>query len=72
MQALFLVLLHEQDVDKGTCPFRVFFQQTPDELLKKHRLYDTLAVFLYPSLEHRKVSLRYALRNLGAIIKKYR
>lgn len=63
MQALFLVLLHEQDPGKGTCPFRVFFQQTLDELLKKHRLYDTLTVPLYPSLEHRKVSLRYALRN---------
>ena len=61
-----MVLVHEQDALKGACPFRTFFEQTPVELQKKYRLYDTLAVPLYPSAEHRTVSLRYALRNMGA------
>ena len=43
-QELSLVLVHEQDPAKGTCPFRTFFEQTPEELQKKHRLYDTLAI----------------------------
>ena len=63
---MFLVLVHEQDPRKGACPFRVFFQQTPEELQKKYRLYDTLAIPLYPTPEHRSISLRYALRNMGA------
>ena len=66
-QDFHLVLVHEQDTAKGACPFRTFFEQTPVELQKKYRLYDTLAVPLYPSAEHRKVSLRYALRNMGAM-----
>jgi hypothetical protein len=59
-------MLHEQDPSKGGCPFRRFFEQTPEELQKKYRLFDTLAVPLYPSPEHRAISLRYALRNMGA------
>ena len=66
---MFLVPVHEQDLRKGPCAFRVFFQQTPEKLQKKHRIYDTLAVPLYPSPEHRRVSLRYALRNMGAVPK---
>ena len=66
-QDFHLVLVHEQDTAKGACPFRTFFEQTPVELQKKYRLYDTLAVPLYPSPEHRSVSLRYALRNMGAV-----
>ena len=66
-EELFLVLVHEQDPLKGACPFRTFFEQTPVELQNKYRLYDNLAVPLYPSVEHRTVSLRYALRNMGAV-----
>ena len=59
-------MLHEQDPTKGFCPFRMFFEQTPAVLQKKYRLYDTVAVPLYPSLEHREVSLKFALRSMGA------
>ena len=59
-------MLHEQDPKRGGCPFRTFFDQTPDVLQRRYRLFDTLAVPLYPSPEHRKVSLRHALRCLGA------
>ena len=62
-----VVMMHEQEPGKGGCPFRRFFQQTPEVLLKKHRLFDTVAVPLYPSYEHRVVSLRYALRDVGAV-----
>ena len=61
-----LVMLHEQDPTKGFCPFRMFFEQTPTVLQKKYRLYDTVAVPLYPSVEHREVSLKFALRSMGA------
>ena len=64
---LALVLLHEQDPLKGACPFRSFLKQTPEELQKKYRLYDTVAIPLYPSAEHRRVGLRYALLNMGAV-----
>ena len=60
-----LVLVHEQDPAKGHCPFRVFFDQTPEVLLKRRRLYDTVAVPLYSLDMHRKISLRHILRILG-------
>ena len=59
-------MVHEQDPSKGACPFRRFFEQTPEVLQKKHRLFDVLAVPLYPSPQHRQISLSYALRDIGA------
>ena len=57
----------EQDPASGGCAFRQFFQQTPQVLQQPpYKLFDTLAVPLYPSSQHRKVSLRHVLRGMGA------
>jgi len=57
----------EQDPASGGCAFRQFFQQTPQVLQQPpYKLFDTVAVPLYSSPEHRKVSLRHVLRSMGA------
>jgi hypothetical protein len=62
-----VVMLHEQDVDLGGCPFNILFEQTPKELQKSpYKLFDIVAVPLFPTPEHRKMSLRMTLRNMGA------
>ena len=62
-----LALIHEQDVSKGGCPFRIFFDQTPKTLLMPpYKLFDTVAVPLYPAPEHRRISLRHLLRGMKA------
>jgi len=62
-----VVMLHEQNEDKGGCPFFIFFNHTPRDLqIAPYRLFDALAVPLYPSAELRAISLRYALRGMGA------
>ena len=51
----------------GGRPFRHFIQQTPQVLQRSpYKLYDTVAVPLYPSTEHRPVSLHLVLRGMGA------
>ena len=58
--------VQEQDPSLGGCPFRVFFEQCPKELqMPPYKLFDTLAVPLYPAPEHREISLRHVLRGMG-------
>ena len=62
-----LALVHEQDTSKGGCAFSLFFSQTPAVLLEKeYKLYDTVAVPMYPNPEHRRLSLRLVLGSIGA------
>lgn len=62
-----LVLVHEQDPAMGGCPFQEFFGRTPDVLQRlPYKIFDLVAVPLYPALEHRKISLRRVLLNMGA------
>ena len=57
----------EQEPSRGGVAFRQFFQQTPQVLQQQpYKLFDTLAVPLYSSQEHRRVSLRHVLRGMGA------
>eukprot|EP00961_Rhodomonas_salina_P006488 88046-Rhodomonas_salina.3 len=59
--------VHEQDSERGGCPFSCFLDQTPAELLQSpYKIFDTLAVPLYPMAEHRRISLRHILRGMGA------
>jgi hypothetical protein len=62
-----LVLVHEQKPSCGARPFGDLLKQTP-ELLKAppYKIYDKVAVPLYPSAEHREVSLRRVLIAMGA------
>ena len=62
-----IALVAEQDPGRGGCPFRLCMQQTPQMLQQPpYKLFDTVAVPLYSSPEHRKVSLRHVLRSMGA------
>ena len=61
-------MVHEQEPSCGGVPFRNFFQQTPQVLQQPpYNLYNTVAVPLFPSEEHSKVSLRLGLRSMGAV-----
>jgi len=63
-----ITMVHEQDPTCGGVPFRNFFQQTPQVLLQQpYKLFDTVAVPLYPAPEHRTVSRRLALSSMGAV-----
>ena len=63
-----IVSVHEQEASHGGVPFGNFFQQTPQVLQQPpYKLYDTMAVPLYTSEEHREVSLRQVLQRMGAV-----
>ena len=63
-----IALVAEQEPSRGGCPFAQLLQQTPRVLQQPpYKLYDTLAVPLFPSMEHRRVSLRHILRSMGAV-----
>mmetsp|Transcript_27728 Transcript_27728/g.93200 ORF Transcript_27728/g.93200 Transcript_27728/m.93200 type:complete len:115 (-) Transcript_27728:124-468(-) len=63
-----VAMVHEQDPSFGGVPFRNFFQQAPQVLLQPpYKLFDTVAVPLYPAPEHRTVSRRLALSSMGAV-----
>ena len=63
-----IAMVHEQEPSCGGVPFANFFQQTPQVLLQQpYKLFDTVAVPLYPAPEHRTVSLRLALSSMGAV-----
>jgi len=50
---------------QGGVPFHVFFAHTPEDLMREGGLYNTVAVPLYSSAEHRVVSLRLLRKALG-------
>ena len=58
------VLAHEQDMERGGCHFAQCIEHTPKALCA--RLYDTIAVPLYPEPGHRDVSIRGILASMGA------
>ena len=63
-----VAMVHEQAPTCGGVPFRNFFQQTPQVLLQQpYKLFDTVAVPLFPAPEHRTVSLRLVLCSMGAV-----
>ena len=50
-------MLNEQDPSRGACPFCEVAERTPRELqLPPYRLFDTMAVALYPAEEYRQTS----------------
>ena len=63
-----IALVHEQEPARGGVPFRSLVQHTPQVLRQPpYTLFDTVAVPLYPSEEHRRVSLRLVLCGMGAV-----
>ena len=58
-----IAMAHEQDLAKGACAFDQVYEQAPRELqIHPYRLFDTMAVALYPGLEHRTTSAPTAAR----------
>ena len=62
-----IALVHEQDEERGACVFARYFDLAPDVLQQPpYKLFDLVAVSLYPGADHRKISLRHVMRDLGA------
>ncbi|EOD35913.1 hypothetical protein EMIHUDRAFT_110524 [Emiliania huxleyi CCMP1516] len=67
-QGITIAMVHEQEPSCGGVPFGRFFQQTPQVLQRPpYKLFDTVAVALYPAPEHREISLRLILKSMGAV-----
>lgn len=62
-----VVLIHEMDPERGGVPFRVFFANTPEDLMIQHGLYNTLAVPLYSSPPYRAVSKILIRKAMGGV-----
>ena len=62
------ILVHEHDTDKGSCPFGLIIENTPDELLyPPFNIFRDIAIPLYKRDEYRKISLRVILQKMGAV-----
>ena len=62
-----IILVHEQDIDKGGCPFNYFFDHAPQWLIDcPYRIFEGVAVPLYSRDEYRMVSLRLILQQMEA------
>jgi len=63
-----IVLVHENDANKGGCDFWEIIEQTPTELRKKpYNIYEKdIAVSLYSIEEYQKISIRLLLAKMGA------
>ena len=62
-----VILVHEQDVAKGACPFDLFFKQVPQNLIDPpYRIFNDIAIPLYSIKEYRIVSLREMMNRLVA------
>jgi len=63
-----IILVHEQDIDKGGCPFSYFFDHAPQWLIDRpYRIFENVAVPLHSRDEYRKVSLRLILQKMVAL-----
>jgi len=60
-----IVMAHENDAERGGCPFSRFFETTPQELIAAG-LYRDLAIACFPGL-HREVSLSLLAKAIGAV-----
>ena len=67
--AINVVMVHEQDVNKGYCAFEQLFLQTPKELLARG-LYNDIAIPLYRRKEYNAVSMRLLSKKLNDCISK--
>ena len=62
-----IILVHEQDWDKGGCPFSLFLKQTPQDLIDPpYEIFKQIAIPLYSRPEYRQVSMRQILDKILA------
>jgi len=60
-----IILVHEQDLDKGGCPFSLIIEKTSTELLDPpFKLFREIAIPLYTRDEYRTISLRLILQKM--------
>ena len=60
-----IALVNEQDEERGACVFARYFELAPDVLQQPpYKLFDLVAVPLYPGADHRKIrsTIRLSLR----------
>ena len=58
-----VVLVHEQDVESGGCPFSYFFGRVPQYLIDPpYEIFKDIAIPLYSTEEYRVVSIRQIIR----------
>jgi len=68
-----IILVHEQDVGKGGCPFSLIIEKTSTELLDPpFKLFREIAIPLYTRDEYRTISLRLILQRMGATAERRR
>jgi len=68
-----IILVHEQDVDKGGCPFSYCFDHTPEELTERpYSIFRDIAIPLFTREEYRKISLQKILHKIEGTGKKKR
>jgi hypothetical protein len=60
-----IVMVHENDPQRGGCAFEKFFKTTPADLINSG-LYTQLAYAAYPGDDHRAVSMALIAKALGA------
>jgi len=66
-----IILVHEQDIGKGGCPFSLVIEKTSTELLDPpFKIFREIAIPLYTRDEYRTISLRLVLRRMGATTEK--
>ena len=62
-----VVLVHEKEVFKGACEFKVFYRSAPLTLINPpYNLFNEIAIPLYSMKEYREVSLKQMLLKMGA------
>ena len=61
-----IILVHEQDNNKGACDFNTFYMNAPQFLINApNNLFEELAIPLYTLKQYREVSLKLMLRKMG-------
>jgi hypothetical protein len=66
-EGICIILVHEQDIHKGGCPFSLIIEKTSTELLDPpFKLFREIAIPLYTRDEYRRISLRLILQKMGA------
>jgi hypothetical protein len=61
-----IVMVHENDPDRGGCEFARFFHTTPHDLISDG-LYQAIALAAYPGKTHRAASMAQLAKALGAV-----
>ena len=66
-----IILVREQDSERGACKFSVISSNTPQDLLDKpYQIFNSLATPLYSFDGYRMISLRQVILNMDGVVVK--